>query len=157
MSKFTFGLRHLIRGLDAVADAFAGTVYSDVVNIANYDAAEFIVHKGVGTTGTSKLTVEACSNAAGDDAEAVEFSYQRHTGATDVPAAVVNAAATGFDTTAGSSELYSVQVDSQKLPEGKSWVRLKAVEQVNDPVLGGILIVLHGPRYAAQAPATAIA
>lgn len=157
MSKLMFGSRHLIRGLDAVADAFSGTVYSDVVNIANYAVAEFILHKGVGTTGTSKLTVEACDNANGDNPVAVPFSYQRHTGVTDVPGDVTNVTAAGFDTIAGSSEIYAVQVDSQRLPSGKSWVRLKAVEQVDSPVLGGILVQLFGPRYAAQVPATAIA
>lgn len=157
MSDLTFGERHVVKGLDAVADAFSGTVYSDVVNLANYHAALFVVHKGVGTTGTSTLTIEACSDAAGNNPEAIEFTYQKYTGSDDLPGAVTEATTAGFTTTAGSSQLYVLEAKSQLLPATKSWVRLKAVEVVDSPVLGGIIIELLKPRYAASIPATAIA
>lgn len=157
MSNLSFGESHVIKGLDAVADAFSGTVYSDVVNLANWHLARFLVHKGVGLLGTSTLTVEACSDAAGNNPTAVPFRYQSVTGADDVPSDVTAAAAAGFATTAGSSQLYIIEVAAQALPAGKPWVRLKAVEVVNDPVLGGILIELKHPRYGAHVPATAIA
>lgn len=157
MPNLTFGERHIVKGLDAVADAFAGTVYSDVVKVANYHAARFILHKGVGATGTSTLTVEACSDAAGNDAEAIPFSYQAYTGSDDVPGAVTNATTAGFATTAGSSQLYVLEVESQRMPAGKPWIRLKAAEVVDSAVLGGILIELLKPRYGADVPATVIA
>ncbi len=156
MSKVTFGERHLIKGLDAVADAFSGTVYSDVVNVAKFHGARFIRHQGVGTTGTSTLTIEACDDAAGNNPVAVPFYSQSYSGSDDVPGDVVARAAAGFTTVAGSSQLYVCEVPVDKLPAGKSWVRLKCVEVANDPVLGGILIELYGPRYAAHVPATAI-
>ena len=157
MSVLGFATDHPVKGLDPVADAFSGTVYSDVVNLANYASAEFTIYKGVGATGTSTITMEACDNAAGANPVAVPFYYQAYTGVDDLPGVVTAAAAAGFDTTAGSSQLYEIQVDSQRLPSGKNWLRLKAVEVVNDPVLGGILIELEGPRYATDIPATAIA
>ena len=156
MSILNFGKRHIVKGLDAVADAFAATVTSDVVKMSEYAFAAFLLHKAVGATGTSTITVEACDNAAGDNPVAVPFKVQKYTGADDLPGAVADVAAAGFLTTAGSSQLYSVQVDSQSLGL-KGWVRLKAVESVDSPVLGGILIVLHGPRYATDIPNTAIA
>lgn len=157
MGNLSFGERHIIKGLDAVADAFSGTVYSDAVNLKDYHAGRFIVHKGAGATGTSTLTIEACDNANGDNPVAVPFHSQSHIGGTDVPADVVARSASGFNTTAGASQLYVLEVDSQRLPAGKSWARLKAVEVADDPVLGGILIELFKPRYAAQVPASAIA
>jgi hypothetical protein len=157
MSKTTFGERHLVKGLDAVADAFSATVTSDVVNLKDYYGARFVVHKGVGATGTSTLTIEACDNANGDNPVAVPFFSQSHIGGDDVPADVVARSASGFTTTAGSSQLYVCEVPADKLPAGKSWVRLKSVEVVDSPVLGGILIELYGPRYAAHVPATAVA
>jgi len=157
MSNLTFGERHIVKGLDAVADAFSGTVYSDVVNLDEYAAARFMLHKGVGATGTSTITVEACDNAAGDNPVAVAFSYQAYIGADDLPGAVASPATTGFATTAGSSQLYVVEVEAQRLPAAKPWARLKAVEVANDPVLGGVLIELLKPRYGAHIPATAIA
>jgi len=157
MSNLTFGERHIVKGLDAVADAFAGTITSDVISAKHYHVVRFILHKGVGATGTSTLTIEACDNAAGNNPVAVPFSYQAYTGADDIPGAVINATTAGFTTTAGSSQLYVLEVESQRIPAAKPWVRLKAVEVVDSPVLGGILIELLTPRYAAHIPATAIA
>jgi hypothetical protein len=157
MSNLTFGERHIITGIDPVADAFAGTVLSDVVNMEEYAAARFIVHKGVGATGTSTLTLQACDNAAGDNPVAIPFHYQAYTGSDDLPADVVAAAAAGFATTAGSSQLYVLEAEAQRMPAAKPWLQLKAVEVVDSPVLGGVLIELLKPRYAAHIPNTAIA
>jgi hypothetical protein len=151
MSKLRLGLLHTVIGLAAVADAFSGTVYSDVVKMSEYANARFIIHKGVGVLGTSTITIEACDNANGDNPVAVPFSYQAYIGADDLPGAVTNATAAGFATTAGSNQLYVVDVDSQKLGS-KAWLRMKAVEVVNDPVLGGILIELADPRFASSIP-----
>lgn len=157
MSNLTFGERHIIKGLDPVADAFSGTVTSDVVNMKEYAAARFIIYKGAGATGTSTITVQACDNPAGDNPVAVTFAYQAYTGLTDAPADVVAATAAGFVTTAGNSQLYVIEVEAQALPPAKPWVRLRAVEVVDSPVLGGILIEMLKPRYGAHIPATAIA
>jgi len=145
-----------IKGLDPVADAFAGTVYSDSVSLAKYGRVAFIVYKGVGTTGTSTLTVECSSDASRTGATAVAFNYRRvATG--DTGGSVTAAAAAGFDTTAGSSELYIVEVEASACPSGKPWVHLKAVEVVNDPVLGGILVLADDAKYHGSTLPTAIA
>jgi hypothetical protein len=158
MSKLTFGKRHIVTGLDPVADSLAGTVYSDVVNMEEYDAIRFILHKGVGATGTSTLTIEACDNAAGDNPVAIPFNYQAYISTTtDLPGDVTAATATGFATTAGSSQIYVLEAESQRLTANKSWIRLKAVEVVDSPVLAGILIEMLGPRYGNDIPATVIA
>jgi hypothetical protein len=156
MSNLTFGERHIINGLAPVADAFSGTVYSDVVKVKDYHAVRFILQKGVGTTGTSTLTVEACDNAAGDNPVAIPFAYQKYDNAGDVPDDVVQATTAGFTTTAGSNHLYVIEAETQRMGS-KKWLRLKAVEVANDPVLGGILIELLTPRFAAHVPLTAIA
>lgn len=156
MSVLSFGKRHIVKGLDAVADAFSGTVYSDVVAMKEYAVARFIVHKGVGVLGTSTLTIEACDNANGDNPVAIPFKYQAYIGTDDLPGAVTAATTAGFATTAGSSQLYVLEADSQSLA-AKAWIRLKAVEVVNDPVLGGIMIELLGARYATDIPNTVIA
>jgi len=57
----------------------------------------------------------------------------------------------GFTTSAGSNQLFAIQAEVQRMG-AKGWLRLKAVEVVNDPVLGGILIEMIGPRYASQVP-----
>lgn len=158
MSNLPFGKSHIVKGLDAVANAFASTVYSDVVNVKDWHVFTAIVHKGVGTTGTSKIQVEACDNANGDNPVAVPFSYQKMTGADDVPTDVVTvSAADGFTTTAGSSQLYRLARETAGLPAGKTWMRVKATEVADADVLGGIIIELMNPRYGSQVPATVIA
>lgn len=156
MSVLTFGKRHIVKGIDAVANAFASTVYSDVVKMSEYAVARFILHKGVGATGTSTLTIEACDDATGANPVAIPFYYQAYTGADDLPGAVTAAAAAGFTTTAGSSQMYVLEADSQRMG-GKGWIRLKAVEVAASAVLGGVMIELLGPRYATDIPNTAIA
>lgn len=156
MSKLTFGTRHIVKGLDPVADAFSGTVYSDVVAMREYAAARFIVYKGVGATGVSTITVEACDDAAGNNPVAVPFAYQAYIGSDDLPGAVQQATTAGFSTTAGSSQLYVIEADAAVMAS-KPYIRLKAVETVDSPVLGGIVIEMLNPRYATDIPNTVIA
>jgi hypothetical protein len=147
---------HLVVGLDPVADAFAGTVSSDVVSLKDYHHATFIVWWGVGATGTTLITVEACDDTTPTTTTAVAFRYRRYTSA-DTAAALTAAAAAGFTTTAGSAQRYVVEVDSDALaPTGYSYARLTCVEDVNSPILGGILIILSEPRYATTSPGTAV-
>jgi len=147
---------HLIKGLDPVADAFDGTKYSDIVSLKNHNHAQFIIYKGVGATGTSTITVEACSNVAAGAVSAIPFSYQAIL-TNDTAGAFTTVANTGFATTAGSSQLYVIYVDAEALvASGYEYVRLKAVEVVDSPVLGGILINLLEPKYDQAVQATAI-
>lgn len=138
---------HIVKGLDPVADAFASTVSSDVVSMANAHAVTFIIYKGVGTTGTSTVTVEACDNTTPSNTTAVPFRSRACTSG-DTWGALTQRTTAGFTTTAGSSQLYAIEVDANDLAStGYKYVRLKCVESVDDPVLGGILVVLHKLRY----------
>jgi hypothetical protein len=148
---------HLVKGLDPAADAFAGTVASDVVNMKGHGHVSFIVYKGVGTTGTSTITVEACSDVTPTTTSAIPFTYRAYT-SNDTPGALTAATASGFATTAGSSQVYVIEVDNKALADsGYNYVRLKAVEVVDSPVIGAILIVLSQPRYGQDVQASAIA
>jgi len=148
--------QHFITGLAPVADAFAGTVASDVVDVSNHQGVLFLVYKGVGATGTSTITVEACDDVTPSNTTAVPFFYKAIT-STDVQGAVTATTSAGFATTAGSSQMYAVQVDAQELASaGYKYARLKAVEVVDSPVLGGIAIALLGPKFGGSATNTAI-
>lgn len=147
---------HYVKGLDPIADAFSGTVYSDVISLKNHDYVTFIIYKGVGTTGTSTITVEACDDTTPTNTSAIPFSYRSIT-TNDTHSEQTNAAATGFTTTAGSSQLYAIDVDSSLLnASGYQYVRLKAVEVVDSPVLGGIVALLSEPKYNKAVQGSAI-
>lgn len=147
---------HLIKGLDPVADAFAGTVTSDIVNLEGAEHVTFVIYKAVGDTGTSTITVEACDDTSPTNVSAVTFHYRAYTTG-DTAGTLTAATTTGFVTTAGSSQMYAVECDAAALAaSGYAYIRLKAVESVNSPVLGGILIITSGLRYAQNVPHSAI-
>lgn len=153
---------HVVKGIDPIADFNDTTQYTQGVNGKNYSKIVFLVHKGVGTTGTSTYTVLAGSDAvtAGTvgptSSTAIPFHYKAIT-ATDIEGAYTAATTTGFTTTAGSSQLYLIEVDTEQLGDtGNSYVYLKSVEVVNSPVLGGVTVLCLGPRFAQDIPATAV-
>jgi hypothetical protein len=147
---------HIIHGLAPVADAFSGTVRSDVFNMENFHGCTFLVYKGVGTTGTSTITVNACDNTTPSTRSAIPFRYRANT-SSDTWGAVQTATTTGFATTAGSNHLYEIIVDADELGKiGYGFVELTAVELVDSPVLGGIMWFGNEPREPQDVPATAL-
>ncbi len=155
------------KGLDPVADAFdnAATPASDVVSMRGYGNVLFLIHIGVGTTGTSTLTVEACDNVTPSNQTAIVFWY-REILSGDTEGALTKATASGFTTTAGSSKIILVEARAQDVAEasvnsikGNEFVRLKqSAEPANDPVLGGISIIMGGKpsRYIEDVKSTVI-
>lgn len=138
---------HFVKGLDPVADAFDGTKYSTVIEVGG-EGIGYLIYKGVGTTGTSTITVEACSNTSASVVAAVPFWYKR-VGTTDSGWTAVTAA--GFATTAGSSDMYVIAAPKDVFAgSGYKYARLKAVEVANDPVLAGIAAFVYGLRYGPQ-------
>lgn len=147
---------HPMKGLDAVADAFTGTATSDIYNMGDYHSILFLIHKGVGTTGTSVITVVASDDVSGSNTTAIPFRYKAITSG-DTEGALTAATTAGFTTTAGSSQLYAVEAASEELGDtGYQYIQLIATESADDPVLGGILAFGIGNRYAQDVPATAI-
>jgi hypothetical protein len=149
---------HPVIGLNAVADAFAGTVYSDVVNASGYSKVVFLVHHGVGATGTSTFTVLAGDDTADPptNSTAIPFHYKVMT-TSDTEGALTAATASGFLSTAGSNQLYWIEVDVEELGDtGYKYLCLKCVEGTDSPRLGGILILMHGGRYQQDVPATVL-
>jgi len=64
---------------------------------------------------------------------------------------VKQADASGFTTAAAVNKVYKIEVDAQALAKsGCSYVRLKAVEVIDDPVAGGIIALLTGGRYVQE-------
>lgn len=148
---------HVVKGLDPIADAFAGTVTTDIVNLRDYSEVGFLIYKGAGATGTSTITVEACSDNSATLSAAVPFHYRRIGNTSDTHNAWTAATAAGFATTAGASEMYLVVVSSDDLAaSGYQWARLKAVEVVDSPVLGGIAILMGQPARPLNHSASAI-
>ena len=138
---------HVAQGLPPVADALSGaTVYTDIVDASLAEWVEFIVQKGVGTTGTATFTVQACDDTTPSNTSAIPFWYARAATA-DTYGTLTAATSTGYLNTAGSNHIERIFVDSKQVAlAGYRYVRLKAAEAVDDPVLAGIIVVLHNMR-----------
>lgn len=135
-------------GLAPVADALTGTVNSDIVNTDQYGHVTFVLMRGVGATGTSTLTVEACSTNTGTGAEAIPFKSRTGPETGVGLGALTTRAAAGYATVAGSNQIDVIEVDPSDTPDGKPFVRLHAVEVVDSPVAAAMLAILGNARYA---------
>jgi len=142
-------------GIYPVADAFSATVYSDVINASQAQWITALVYWGVGATGTVTLTVIPCDDVTPSNrGTAVAFTYRRYATDTDVAGASTAAAAAGFTTTAGSDQVYAIEIDPAVLgASGYKYVQIKSVESVDSPLLGGITFLVQ-PTYASKAVAT---
>ena len=129
-----------------VADAFAGTIYTDVVSLALYEEALFTIFNGAGATGTSTITVESCDDFTPATTQAVEFEYKR-VSAGETNTKWTAATSAGFTTTAGSHQMYVIRAKAENQHLDYPSVRLKAVEVVDSPVLGGCSIQMMKPSY----------
>ena len=148
---------HYVKGIDPVADFADTDQYTDVVNMKNFESVVFLVYKGVGTTGTSTLTVEACDDVVPTTPTAVPFFYKTMAGSDDVPSALTKATSSGLTTTAGSSQMYACEGRYGDLAAlGFTYCRLKMHEVVNSPVLGGVAIIMGNTRSLKDPASSAI-
>lgn len=128
------------------ADRFNADPATDIVNLGEYNRATFIITVGVGATGTTVVTTEACDDTTPTTATAIAFRYRIST-TFGVWGAWTAATTSGFTTTAGSSNAYIVEVTSSELPDGSPYVRLQTTEAVDSPVDAGIECILSEPLY----------
>jgi len=138
---------HFVKGIDPVANAFAGAAASDIIEVMG-EGIGFIIYKGAGAVGTSVVTVQACSNIGAAAVTAVPFWYKR-VGTTDT--GWTAALAAGFTTTAGSSDMYLIAAPKDVFAStGYKYARLLCTEAVANAVLGGIVAFVYGLRYGPQ-------
>lgn len=155
----------IVKGLDPIADAFAGTANTDVISMKNHKTLMFLIYKGVSTGGTDNavVKVQACDDFVPTAVKATSFRYQEIlTGDTPSEIKKISSAdaATGFTMTGGSSQVYAVYVDADdivKADETYSKVRLQITEQTDDPVVASVVAILTEGRYEKEVSETAIA
>lgn len=150
------GKTHIAVGLVPAADRYNTNPASDVFNMKDYGHILFLLQEGAGGTGTVKIQVEACSDAAGSGNTAIAFNYRIST-TTDVWGARTASASTGYTTVAGADKLVAVEIDAAELPATLNFVRIQLTEVVNDPCVAALIAILSQGRYPQNIPVTAIA
>ena len=148
---------HFVNVLPPLADGLDDSS-TDIVKMAEFGKVVFFIQTGVGATGTSTVTIEACDNVTPSNTSAVPFHYRKISVA-DTHAAVTAVLAAGVDTVAGSNDMYAFEVDADALAEdgnGYEYVRLTLVEVTDSPVLAGISALMLDARYASAVDRTQI-
>ncbi len=141
---------HYVNALAPVADAFAGTANSDIIKVAGAVGIEFLVMTGVGATGTSTFTVDACDDVTPSNTQAVPFWYKEVTSDPGDTTWTL-ATATGWTRATGTNAMFRIWVPADIIgDEGYSYARLTAVEVADSPVLGGIVAILHETEFMPQ-------
>lgn len=150
---------HVVTAIAPNADLYDTAQTTDWINLKYFNSIMFVIQHGVGTTGTATITVKMASDASGTGATAIPFTYRRvaATGTSDVEGAITAATASGFTITAGSNQVYVIEVNAEELDNDKPFVALTATEVVNSPVAGAILAILGEARYPGDVHKTAIA
>ena len=148
---------HVAKGIDPVADAFAGAnKRSDVYAMRDYESVVFLVYIGVGTTGTSTIVVNSCDDVTPSNRTAIKY-YSRDILATDVQGAITERAAAGYIPAAGSSKIVLIEVRAQDLVEGDAFVEIEFDESVDAAVLGGVCAIFFQGRYKEDVSPTVLA
>lgn len=146
-----------LKALAPAADGLAGTKYTDVFSMKDYERITFYVYHDGGTTGKSTFTVQATPLATTSNPTAVVFKYRKMTdGVSDVLGAVTAAEATGIESTPAESTIIEIEVDARDLPEAKPFIHIKAVEGVDDPVNVCVMAFGHSARFKGQTMPSAL-
>lgn len=138
---------HWIGGIAPDADAFAGTVNTDVFEVQG-EGAVFIIFAGTNGGGDSDVTAQACSDADGNNATAVRFYYKS---STTFDTWGDWASATEITTPTDSNWMKMIYVPAAELAsEGYGYVRLHLVEDTAAAVDACVLAGVVNPRYVEQ-------
>ena len=141
---------HLVNALPPVADVFATSSDSDIIDAGMGDGVLFVIYSGaVSGAAVNTVTVEASSTITATAVTTVPFVY-RACVATDVWGAWTAAAVAGFSANNPvANSMWQIYVDSAEIAEaGYRYVRLSTDETGNFTVLGGVLAMVINPRYA---------
>ncbi len=146
-------LNHIIPVKAPIADAFAGTLNTDVISLKNASHLTFLMWWGVGATGTTLVTVDACDDVSPSNTTKIAFRYKVLAAAAqpateDTWGALQDATTAGFTTSAGSFRLHAIEIEASAVQSaGYGFARLTCVEAVSSPCLGGVLAILSKLRH----------
>jgi len=157
---------HIVPAFVPVADAFAGGLTTEAVSLRDYRRATLIVLTGaIEDAGISNLvTLEACTAADGTGATAMAFHRraQQYSTTVDAWGALTSAAAAGYNfalANAVANAVWMAEVTADEVAAALAdadFVRAAIAETADKTITAAGLWILSEPRYAGDAPETAI-
>ena len=141
---------HIIGGLAPDADRFAGTVNTDVFEVAG-EGAWFLIWYGANASlGASTLTIEACDDTTPTNTTAVPFMYRVST-TFDTWGDWTQATSAGITVGGSADSMWEVYVPASELAsEGYAYIQADLVESTNQAADGVVLCGVVNPRYRTQ-------
>ena len=125
-------------------------------NVKNYEHISLLVQVGVSAAAFTKIIVNACTDAAGDNPTPIPFDiYTCEISGADVLSGRTPVPATGYTPSANDGIFYVIEFDAAQLPQGSSWVQLQFTNGANS-VIASAAAVLSGARYAGDQSATVL-
>ncbi len=128
-------------------------------SMKKYAHASILLMVGVSAAAFTKIIVNQCTDAAGDNPVAIPFSiYKQETAgaAADVLGARTAVLAAGYTPSANDGIFYVIELDASELADGSPYVQVQLTNGTNSVIAGGIA-VLTGARYAEAQSGTATA
>jgi len=150
--------------LDPVADAYAGGATTDVFNMANFHNGAFVMVQGaIEDAGISNIvTLLACDDATPSNSSTMAFRHRSYTASTDAWAAMLTAAAAGYNFNSNNAVANGIHVVEFSASEvfadggnGYGYVQLSIAETANKTVTAGILFIGLDPRHNDGTPSGA--
>ncbi len=130
---------------------------SDVWSMKNHAHATIVVQVGVSGGAAPIFKVQACDDLVPSNTTDLAFRvYKEETSNGDTLGAKVEAASTGVQISTNNDIMYVVEVDASELTADKPYMRV-AIADPSASIIGSVLAILSGSRYANEQSATAIA
>lgn len=146
---------HIVNALPPVD--ITGGKQSDVWSMKNFEHATIIIQIGVSAAAFTKIILQACDDFTPSNTTDIAFTlFAEETAAGDTLGAKEAVAAAGKTPSANDNIMYVIEIDSDELPDGKPNLRVSLTNGANS-VIGSVVAVLSGARYANDLGETAIA
>ena len=129
-----------------------GGVTAQTFHLKFHELANIIVQVGISAGAPSKILVNACSDAGGDNATAIPFDiYTQETAGEnyDVLSGRTAVTAAGYTPSGNDDIFYVLEVLGANLPAGKPYVELE-ITNTAQSVIASAVAVLSGSRYASD-------
>jgi hypothetical protein len=153
--KFTVAEDGHIVSIIPPVDITGAATTSDAWKMSDYQHASIILTMGV-TGAASTVTLEECTDAAGNNNVAIPFGYyEETTAAGDTLSDRTAVANTGFATSLNNGIIYVIEVEASQLTSTKPWLRLM-LSNPGASTIASAVVILSGARYSRPASLTAI-
>lgn len=146
---------HVVHALPPVD--ITGGKFTDVWSMKKHSHASIFVMVGVSAAAFTKIILNACDNFTPSNRVALAYSvYKEETDSGDTLGARTAVTTAGLTPSANDNILYVIEFDADDLPDGYDYMEVSLTNGSNS-VIGAVLVILSGARYAGDQSATVIA